>query len=112
MSIINYFKAYYAQKPLACILTVALLLRLVAAIFARGYGMFDDHHCVIEEAGALADGVDRLGWLPGSPNNAGPAGLNLVYMGLHYLLFTLLNAVGLTAPDAKMYAVRALHAVY
>ncbi|MDR0566844.1 MAG: glycosyltransferase family 39 protein [Prevotellaceae bacterium] len=112
MSIINYFKAYYAQKPLACILTVALLLRLVAAIFARGYGMYDDHFYVIEEAGSLVDSVDAFGWLPGSPNNAGPAGLNLVYMGLHYLLFTLLNAVGLTAPDAKMYVVRALHAVY
>jgi hypothetical protein len=112
MNIIKYIKACYAQRPLTCILIVALLLRLVATIFARGYGMFDDHFCVIEEAASLADGFDLSGWLPNSPNSAGPTGNNFFYMGLHYLLFTLLNAAGVTSPDAKMYVVRALHAVY
>jgi hypothetical protein len=112
MSIIKYFKAYYAQSPLTCILAAALLLRLAAAIFARGYGMYDDHFYVIEGSASIADGFDFFGWLPSSPNNTGPAGQNFFYMGLHYLLFMLLNAVGVTSPEAKMYVVRALHAVY
>ncbi|MDR3189179.1 MAG: glycosyltransferase family 39 protein [Prevotellaceae bacterium] len=112
MNIITYFKACYAQRPLTCILIVALLSRLVAAIFARGYGMYDDHFCVIEKIAPLVDGVDLFSLLPNSANNAGPGGQNFFYMGLHYLLFVLLNAIGVTSPEAKMYVVRILHAVY
>ncbi|MDR1343485.1 MAG: glycosyltransferase family 39 protein [Prevotellaceae bacterium] len=112
MSIIRYFKACYAHNPLTCILAVALLLRLVAAIFARGYGMLDDHFLVIEAPASIAAGFDFSGWLPSSPNNEGPTGQNFFYMGLHYLLFVLLNAIGLTSPDTQMYVVRILHAVY
>lgn len=90
----------------------AAALRLVAAIFARGYGMYDDHFYVIEEPASIADGFDFFGWLPSSPNNTGPAGQSFFYMGLHYLFFLLLNAAGLTSPEAKMYVVRILHAVY
>ncbi|MDR1417128.1 MAG: glycosyltransferase family 39 protein [Prevotellaceae bacterium] len=112
MNIIRDFKAYYAHNPLTCILVAALLLRLVAAAFSGGYGMHDDHFNVIEVSAAIADGFDSFGWLPSSPSNEGPTGQNLFYMGLHYLLFVLLNAIGITSPDAKMYVVRILHAIY
>ncbi len=105
-------KEYYAQKPLQCILIVALLLRLIAAVFARGYGMHDDHFLVIESSGSFSDGSDYNSWLPSSPNNEGPQGHSFFYMGLHYILFWLLNALGIHSPETKMYLVRIIHAVY
>ena len=36
------------NQPLKLILLIGLLLRLVAAIFSKGYGMHDDHFLVLE----------------------------------------------------------------
>ncbi|MDR0605356.1 MAG: glycosyltransferase family 39 protein [Bacteroidales bacterium] len=112
MNIITYFRAYYTQKPLQCILFVALLLRLVAAIFAKGYGMHDDHFLIIETSGSFAEGFDYNNWLPGSSGNETPKGHSFFYMGLHYILFMVLNTFGMVSPDVKMYIVRIIHAVY
>jgi hypothetical protein len=89
-----------------------LLLRLVAAIFAKGYGMHDDHFLTIESSGSIADGFDYNNWLPSSIGNEGPKGHSFFYMGLHYVLFTFLNVIGIDSPDVKMYIVRIIHAVY
>ncbi|MEI6434134.1 MAG: glycosyltransferase family 39 protein [Bacteroidota bacterium] len=97
------------DKPLALILTLAIVFRLLAAIFAKGWGMFDDHFIVIESAGSWTVGHDYNDWLPGSPGNHGPTGHNMFYPGLHFLLFTLLNWLGLTDPQGKMLIVRLLH---
>ena len=108
----KFLREYYAQKPLQCILAAAFLLRLVAALFARGYGMHDDHFLILESSGSFVDGHDYNNWLPSSPGNTGPQGHSFFYMGVHYLLFTLLNFLGIASPDMKMYVVRILHAAY
>jgi hypothetical protein len=91
---------------------VSLLLRLIAAIFAKGYGMHDDHFLIIESSGSFVDGFDYNSWLPASHYNQGPHGHSFFYMGLHYVLFVILNALGIVSPDVKMYVVRIIHAVY
>lgn len=97
------------ERPLALILGLAVVFRLLASIFAKGWGMLDDHFIVIESAGSWTAGHDYNDWLPGSPGNHGPTGHNLFYPGLHYLLFSLMNTLGLTNPQGKMFIVRILH---
>ncbi len=102
----------WEEKPLVIIMGLAILFRLLAAIFARGWGMFDDHFIVIESAQSWVDGHDYNSWLPGSPGNTGPTGHNWFYPGIHYLLFSLLHWIGLTDPQWKMFIVRMLHGAF
>ena len=102
-------RLYWDEKPLILIMGLAIVFRLLAAVFAKGWGMFDDHFIVIESSGSWAQGHDYNEWLPGSPGNHGPTGHNMFYPGFHFLLFTFLNWVGLTDPQGKMYVVRLLH---
>jgi len=98
--------AWIERHPLASILATALFLRLLAAVFARGYGMHDDHFAVIEIAQRWLEGSRE--WLDrGTPHHR-----NLVYPGLHFALFWLLERVGLIDPQIKMLIVRLLHAGY
>lgn len=104
-------KKLWDDHPLTIVMTLAIVFRLLAVIFAKGWGMLDDHFIVIESAGSWATGHDPNAILPGSPGNHGPTGHNFFYPGLHYLLFTLMNTIGLTDPQGKMYIVRLLHAI-
>ena len=107
---IHKIRLIWDDSPLTVIIGLAILFRLLAAIFAKGWGMFDDHFIVIESAGSWTAGHDYNGWLPGSPGNHGPTGHNMFYPGLHFLLFSFLNLVGLTDPQGKMFIVRIIHA--
>jgi len=55
---------YWKTKPLQVIIIMALLVRLLAAVFSQGYGMHDDHFLVIEASQSWADGTDYNDWLP------------------------------------------------
>ncbi len=110
MGMVDRIRLLWNERPLVVIMGLAIVFRLLAAIFAKGWGMFDDHFIVIESAGSWAEGHDYNDWLPGSPGNHGPTGHNMFYPGLHFLLFTLLNWVGITSPQDKMLIVRMLHA--
>ncbi len=103
-------RKYWEEQPLACIMILALLFRLLAVFFAKGWGMVDDHFIVIESSGSWTDGYDYNDWLPGSNLNKGPTGHSFFYPGLHYLLFTFLNWAGITGPQDKMFIVRLIHA--
>jgi hypothetical protein len=104
------FQTLWEEKPLVLILVIAVLFRLIAAIFAKGWGMLDDHFLVIEPAQSWVDGEDYNDWLPGSPRNTGPTGHNFFYPGLHYLLFSLFRFIHLEDPQVKMFFVRIIHA--
>ncbi|MDX9750922.1 MAG: glycosyltransferase family 39 protein [Flavobacteriales bacterium] len=101
------------RHPLTALTLIAMLPRLVAALFSQGYFAHDDHFLVIEAAGSWAAGHDYNHWLPwnqgGDPR---PSGHSFVYVGLHYLLFMVLKAVGITDPKSVMTVVRLLHAVW
>lgn len=104
-------KKLWEEKPLRLVLTIALLLRLTAAIFSKGYGWQDDHYLVIEAAQSWVDGTDYNRWLP-AENVTTPSGHSFFYPGIHYFLFSLLKKISVTDPQLKMYIVRFLHAIF
>ena len=69
------------DHPLAIILVLGFLFRMLAAFFARGWGMLDDHFLVIEASQSWVDGYDYNFWFPWSEHNFGPTGHNLFYPG-------------------------------
>lgn len=88
------------------ILLLALGLRVLAAFFSKGYAFHDDHFDVITIAQDWVYGLTTWLHQPIPPRHS------MTYTGLHYGLFWLLDAVGLTNPDAKMTLVRLLHGLY
>ncbi len=100
----------WENHPLTLIMWLAVFFRLIAVVFAKGWGMLDDHFLIIEVAQSWADGYDSGRWLPWTPGNEGPSGHSLFYTGLHYLLFAFFNLIRFTDPQAKMFVVRLLHA--
>ena len=103
-------KKYSNEKPLTFILWMALLVRLVAVIFSKGFGWHDDHFLVIEAAQAWADGTDYNNWLPGS-GAVQPDGHSFFYSGIHFVIFKLMNIIHLHDPQTKMFFIRLLHAL-
>lgn len=74
--------------------------------------MIDDHFLIIEQAQAWVDKVNVDNWLPQLSKNPTPPGFSYFYTGLHYLLFLFLQKLNVYDPQAKMYVVRLLHALY
>lgn len=103
---------YWDEEPLTLIIWVAAFLRLVAVIFAKGWGMLDDHFLVIEIAQSWVDDGNFNHWLPWDEENEGPRGHTFFYAGLHFLLFSFFKWIGLNDPQTKMLIVRLLHAAF
>ena len=106
--------AYYKENPLKCILLVALIVRLFAVVFAKGFGMHDDHFLIIESSKSWIEGGDYNRWLPWSQDtdNPMPSGHSFFYPGLLYCLFGLLKFIGIESLNAQMYVVRLVHALW
>lgn len=103
---------YWEHKPLLLLLFAGGFLRIIAALFSKGYGMHDDHFLVIEAAQSFVDGYDYNNWLPSSSPDAKPTGHSWFYVGIHYGILSLLDTIGISGPQAKMYIIRILHAFY
>jgi len=103
--ILEKIKWYWGKNPLACIMLIAVVSRACAIVFAKGYGMDDDHFCVIDIAQK---------WLNGSKDWFGQSDnlRSFLYPGLHYLLFDLLQKIGIFDPQIKMYFVRFFNALF
>jgi len=99
-------KKYWEENPLLIILSLAVLFRILAAIFSKGFGMHDDHFQVIEVAQGWLEGKEL--WL----NAPDTIHRSLVYPGLHYILFSILESLSITDPQVKMTIVRFIHAFY
>ncbi|GAB3529270.1 hypothetical protein GCM10027443_08230 [Pontibacter brevis] len=85
---------------------LALLIRMVAAFFSKGFAFSDDHFDVITVA---------QGWLNGLPiwlNEPIPPRHSMLYALAHYGIFYVLEAVGIFSPETKMTVVRVLHGLY
>lgn len=95
-------KKLWDEHPLALVMIAALFFRIIAVIFAKGYGMSDDHFMVLEWARHMLDGVET--------NTSRPAGHSIVYPWLHYLILFSFKKIGLYKPELIMYVVRFLHA--
>ena len=95
------------------IIFAALVVRLIAAIFSQGYGMHDDHFLIVEASGSWVDGFDYNKWLPWTEGNrGGPEGHTFTYVGLNYLLFSLLKGIGISDPKTLMLINRLIHALF
>lgn len=94
------------EHPLRLLLFVGLALRVIAAIFARGYMATDDHNQVIEMAAQWLRGTDD--YLAGDSQFY----RSLLYPYLNYLQIAACHAVGMNHPDAVMFINRLLHAVF
>ena len=105
-------KTYYTRHPLRSILFTALLFRLLAVVFSKGFGWIDDQFLIIEIAQSWVDGTDYYAWLPATDGSHIPKGFSFFYVGLHYLLFQFLEWLHLFDPQGKMYVVRLLHALW
>jgi len=107
------FSLYFNAHPLRVILLLALSVRLLAAFFAPGYMMHDDHFLTIEPAGSWADGKNFNNWLPGiGNNNAHPEPISFFYLGFLYVFFLLFQSLGIDQPEIQMLLLRIIHAVY
>jgi hypothetical protein len=107
---IKYLKNTWEQQPLAFVMLSAIFLRLIAVLFAKGFGMHDDHFLVIEAAQSWVDGTDYNYWLPGSNGNTQPTGHSFFYVGINYLILYFFKWVGISGPSAKMLLIRFIHA--
>lgn len=108
----GWIKSYWNHRPLLLILWIALVLRLIAVVFSKGYGMHDDHFLVIETAQSWLDGAVYNNWFLEKSFTDTPTILNFFYAGFHYILFALMEKTGITDPQVKMYVVRLLHALW
>jgi hypothetical protein len=96
----------WTDRPLLAILLIALIPRIVAVIFSKGYGMHDDHFGPIEQPFQIMH--DTSYWTSRSE----PHGHSIVYPSIHYALFNGFEAVGIEDPQMKMLLIRLLHALY
>lgn len=99
--------------PLQQLLILGGVVRLLAVIFCKGFGWHDDHFLIIESSSSWADGFDYNNWLPdeNDPNRV-PQGHSLFYIGIHYYIFKFFNLIGLANPQAKMFFIRLIHALW
>lgn len=104
----------YKKNPLGLIILVAFVVRLVAVLFSKGFGMHDDHFLIIESSKSWLEGGDYNSWLPWSQNtdNPEPTGHSFFYPGLMYFFLSLLKLIGIESLNAQMYFVRLIHALW
>lgn len=110
---LNEFRTALTCRPLFWLTLIALVPRLLAALFSGGYFAHDDHFLMIEAGQSWVDGYDYDYWLPWNQGDAPrPTGHMMLYPGLHYLLFLFCKWIGITDPSVKMVLVRLLHALW
>jgi len=106
-----WFKTRYT--PLQQLLIIGFLVRMVSVIFSKGFGWHDDHFLIIESSQSWVDGFDYNYWLPSKDHPERVAqGHSLFYIGIHYCLFKFLYSIGIIDPQAKMYFIRFIHALW
>lgn len=102
----------WENNPLKLILIAAAILRLLAAVFSKGFGMHDDHFLVLEPAQSWVDGYDYNRWLPGGKSDAIPSGHSFFYVGIHFLILLFFKSAGILDPQVKMFIIRLLHGAF
>lgn len=109
---IKNLRKYYKEQPLQIILFAALFVRLLAVIFSKGFGWIDDQFLIVEVAQSWADGGDYYKWLPGTDGNFGPEKFSFFYTGFIYFVLKFLQFTGIQDPQAKMFIIRLIHALW
>jgi len=105
-------RKYWDDRPLQLIMVLAILFRLLASVFAKGWGMFDDHYLVIESAQSWVDGHDYNNWMPWTPGNTGPTGHNLFYPAINFIILYVMKFLHIVNPQMKMFIIRFILAAW
>ena len=92
----------FDERPLVVILIVGAALRLIAAIFSRGFFTIDDHHVLVDTADRVARGVPL-------PVNYGRS---ILYPGSVALIMDAVRAVAQASPAVEMAVVRLVHGAF
>ena len=90
----------FAERPLLAVLVVAAVLRLVAAIFSRGFLTVDDHLILVDTADRVARGIPF-------PHDFKRS---ILYPGSVALVMDAMRALGNRSPDVEMLVLRLMHA--
>jgi hypothetical protein len=91
---------------------LAIFVRFLAVVFARGFGMHDDHFLMIEPPQSWLDGLNFDNWLPTAKTGYKPNGSNLLYPGFNYAFFYILKQLHIVDPQTKMFILRFFTAAF
>jgi hypothetical protein len=110
--LLSNIKEYSERNPLAVVMILAILARLVAVIFAQGFGMHDDHFVYVETPQSWVDGRDSGSWLPWSAPGNVPQGHSFLYPGINFLILWCFKFLGIDSVEVNMMLMRAIHAAF
>lgn len=99
-------RRFIAEHPLATLLLVAGLLRLLAVIFSAGYMASDDHFLVVRPAWDWINGIPT--WF----QDTVPIKRGILYPYLIFALLWTLEHLGIHDPGVQMFINRFLHAAW
>ncbi len=100
------FRKLWDEHPLLSLLLIALVPRLIAAIWSKGFGMHDDHFGPIEQPFIIMHYPTY--WT----GRVVPHGHSIVYPLIHYGLLNFFQFCGVYDPQTKMFLIRLIHAFY
>ncbi len=103
---IDTLKRLWNDRPMTAIILIALVPRLIAAVFSKGYGMHDDHFGPIEQPFII------MQYFTYWTGRVIPHGHSIVYPSIQYALLNLFQSAGLRDPQTQMLLIRVLHAFY
>ncbi|QSE96230.1 ArnT family glycosyltransferase [Fulvivirga lutea] len=106
MTINQRVQEYYAQYPFKTILIVAVIARLLAALFSEGYAFHDDHFDVTRVAQSWANGIPH--WL----ETGIPPKHSMFYAGINAGFIWVVELFGASDPYVKTTFLRIIHALY
>ena len=90
------------DKPLLSVLLLGLIVRLLAAIFSKGFLTLDDHHNFVIDADMIASGI------PLQPDYKDSA----FFPGIGALVMIVGRALGNTSPDIEMLTLRIFQGIF
>ncbi|MEP2770557.1 MAG: glycosyltransferase family 39 protein [Fulvivirga sp.] len=103
---VPWWRKAWDDQPLNVILIIALVVRVLAAFFSKGYAFHDDHFDVIRVAQDWVDGIPH--WVADSipPNHS------MFYAAINAVFIYIAEGLGITDPQLKMVFIRLIHAIY
>jgi hypothetical protein len=103
---ITWWRSSWDKNPLQIILLIALVIRVLSAIFSKGYAFHDDHFDVIRVAQDWVDGLPH--WI----SDDIPPNHSMFYAGINALFIYILETIGIVDPQTKLVFIRLIHGLY
>jgi hypothetical protein len=99
-------------KEIKKIFFAAFLVRLIAVVFSKGYGMHDDHFVAIEGPYSWILGLDYTDWYYNLQNNPNALIFSFWYPKINFLILKLAHFLGLHSLELAQYFNRFFHAIW